>query len=124
MKIRMDFVTNSSSSSFILGVKGDLSREEILRLLKVPEDSVLRGMAEKFASIIYSGARKFDLDKKLKDYDCDDISELPTIYNVINKKSSFTFYEGTIWDDTDYTSAALCNMDFEYEDENFIFYKD
>jgi hypothetical protein len=81
-------------------------------------------MAEEFASIISSKSKKINLDEILKDYGYDDISELPKMYNIINKNNSFTFYEGTIWDDRDAISAALCNMDFDYEDENFIFYKD
>jgi hypothetical protein len=45
------------------------------------------------------------------------------MYNIIKKNNSFTFYEGTIWDDRYGISAALCNMNFDYEEESFIFFR-
>ena len=76
MKIRIDFVTNSSSSSFILGVKGELTKDKILNALKVPKDSLLKKVADEFASVIYNRAKKFDMDEKMEDYGCDNPSEL------------------------------------------------
>jgi hypothetical protein len=46
MKTRSGFVANSSSSSFIVAVKGDVNvRQEVLDSLKVPKDSPLYKMA-------------------------------------------------------------------------------
>lgn len=124
MKIRMDFVTNSSSSSFILGVKDELTKEKILNMMKVPEDSLLRGLADEFASIIYSNSSKFKLDEILEDYGCEDISELPDMYKKIIGNDEFIFYEGAVSDEISSIYSTLCHMDFDYEDENFIFYKE
>lgn len=124
MKIRMDFVTNSSSSSFILGVKDKLTKEKVLNMMKVPGDSPLRELAEEFAGIIYSNSSKFKLDEILEDYGCEDISELPDMYKKIIGNDEFVFYEGTVSDEINNVYSILCNMDFHYEDENFIFYKE
>lgn len=124
MKIRMDFVTNSSSSSFILGVKNKLTKEKILNMMKVPEDSLLRGLAEEFAGIIYSNSSKFKLNEVLEDYGCKDISELPDMYKKIIGNDEFVFYEGAVSDEVSSVYSILCHMDFHYEDENFIFYKE
>lgn len=120
----MDFVTNSSSSSFILGVKEELTKEKILDMLKVPEDSLVRGLAEEFACIIYSNSVKFNLDEILEDYGCEDISELPDMYKKVIDNDEFMFYEGAISDEVNSANSILCDMDFDYEDENFIFYKE
>jgi len=46
MKTRHGFVANSSSSSFIVAVKGKVNvRQEVLESLKVPKDSPLYKMA-------------------------------------------------------------------------------
>ena len=120
----MDFVTNSSSSSFILGVKDKLTKEKVLNMMKVPGDSPLRELAEEFAGIIYSNSSKFKLDEILEDYGCEDISELPDMYKKIIGNDEFVFYEGTVSDEINSVYSILCNMDFHYEDENFIFYKE
>lgn len=124
MKIRMDFVTNSSSSSFILGVKDKLTKEKILNMMNVPEDSLLRGLAEEFAGIIYSNSSKFKLNEILEDYGCEDVSELPDMYRKIIGNDKFIFYEGVVSDEINSIYNILCHMDFDYEDENVIFYKE
>lgn len=124
MKIRMDFVTNSSSSSFILGVKGELTKEKILNMLNMPEKSPLREVAEEIADSIYSSSGKFDLKQMLEDYGCEDASELPDVYKKAIENNKLVFYEGEIYDESNSVDSFLCDMAFDYEDENFIFYKE
>jgi hypothetical protein len=45
MKLRSDFVTNSSSTSFVIICNGELTLEKLRRLLGVEESSPLAGLA-------------------------------------------------------------------------------
>ena len=46
MKVRSGFVTNSSSTSFIIISKGELTQEVIRELLRIPEGSPLQPLAD------------------------------------------------------------------------------
>ena len=53
MKIRSGFVSNSSSSSFIIiGFKDELTKESVLEALKVDKNSPLHDFAEQLAKFI------------------------------------------------------------------------
>ncbi len=67
MKIRMDFVTNSSTSSYVVGVHGELTKEKVLEAIGVPEDSALYGLSKDLADLIVSGAEEYTKDDMLED---------------------------------------------------------
>jgi hypothetical protein len=66
MKVRAGFVSNSSSSSFIVCSENELNRKEVLKMLKIPEDSPLYQFATMFADYICK-ARELDYDDIIVD---------------------------------------------------------
>jgi len=81
MKIRQGFVSNSSSSSFVIGVKnGELSKEFFT---KGSEDSPFRSFIEDVAEYIINTANERTVEDIIDDYcDGDTIEELVENGNI------------------------------------------
>ena len=76
MKVRCGFVSNSSSSSFIVGTKVDLklvTSENMRSYLKLPTDSPISYMAEEILKCVKNHADLVEnVDEWIKDYYGDD----------------------------------------------------
>lgn len=57
MKIKNDFVTNSSSTSYLLSLKDSFSKESFLKAIGVEQESLLRDMLCKLYDAIESNKR-------------------------------------------------------------------
>lgn len=77
MKTRLGFVSNSSSSSFIVGVKGNLTfdKDSIVEALGVPKESLLRPFAEKLAHFIVENVELVTPESILDSYGYENFEE-------------------------------------------------
>ncbi len=111
-KTRSGFVSNSSSSSFIIAAKGELTKDAVLKALGVPEKSPLFSFADDIADVLMRA-------KPMKQLDLEDWGDDGTLAKLIKK--GMTIYEGDASDD-DYRSAEamLCNMTLHYNSPTLV----
>jgi len=126
MKIRQGFVSNSSSSSFVLAYNGEVedAQDKILELLGVPEDSLLYNFAVD-CSKVFSSAEELDVEdpyfkedkeKGWLSWEQEKALELREEYSVVLMGSVSNEGDGSAED-------ALVPMEFSHEDENFALHK-
>ena len=124
MKTRIGFVSNSSSSSFIIGVKGKLTKQKIINSFNIDKKSLLFGVAEQIARVMLSSTLMSK--KEYMEYNYyDDESELSSLEKEIYDRG-FNLYKGSASDEDSYCvgELVLCNLDLDYEDDNIILYKE
>lgn len=118
MKIRDGFVSNSSSSSFIVGVpEGKLpSTAEFIKLFGAEPGTIAAGLVKPFAEA-FSGASKWILDEFLDNYGVESVEEFkaenhgwtPECLKLYEK--GWSIYELSVAnDDGDAISGALYEM--------------
>ena len=134
MKIRQGFVSNSSSSSFMLGLPKNLTEKEKKDLVKdklcVSENSPLLSIAEKIASAVLD-SKLIDSEKKLlKECYCETIEELKEdyidLYESYKKcqEKNLNFYMGRASnEDYDPGELILCQMIWITDDKDFYMFK-
>ncbi len=121
MKFRNSFVSNSSSSSFILGVKGKLTVSKVMVAFKIPEDSPLYEFATNMANTLVGRSEKTSAKEYMEDR-C--LSEPPEIFEKIKEKG-LTAYTGYAEDQSgDAAETALCEMDIDFESDDFMIEKE
>jgi hypothetical protein len=75
MKSRHGFVSNSSSSSFLIITRESLTKEGLMGVFAVPKTSPLWAWAEDLADFIVQEAKPYDMELALEDYGS--LAELP-----------------------------------------------
>ncbi len=130
MKIRSCLVSNSSSSSFIIATKGELSedklKEVITQALKVPTDSPLYYLVDEFTSILSRGT-PYTLEELLDEMEYDKPGDAFRNNPILGKavKNGFdSFYYGSVGNEDGGAEEMLCNIGIQYEDDDIVIDKE
>ena len=125
MKIRDGFVTNSSSTNFLIISKKELTEEYLLEKLGFKQDSIIKDAGIQLANSILNsisyGLRWYDFDCKNPSYE--------DILKVFGKKSAekfkklknkgYKFYFGYTSSDEDYITCFMTCDYFVIDDKDF-----
>ena len=123
MKARAGFVSNSSTSSFIIGSKEPLTREFLKKMASVPEGSFLHGLVDDIIEIIVDSAGKpMTLEEYLEDRGMDE-DELDEDTKKIFDRGML-FYSGGFSSESDDIEVGLCNKKFDIDLDDFVFKQD
>lgn len=126
MKYRAGFVSNSSSSSFIIAVRGEekLNVESLVGLFQVPQTSPMYDIAVDMAQVMYNRSRMFDEKEILYQFGYDSIEDALESGNRHAKllTDGFTVYGGYASDEDGGIEAMLCNTAIDYESEDIVLY--
>ncbi len=117
MKIRSDFVTNSSGSSFVIAVKEELSKEKLYRIFRVSDDHPLKDIAD----TILAHAEKTTEEKLVEDHSY--AMKRDERYNDVLGKG-YIFYDGYVSDCSSPAESYLLNYDLTVPEEDFLFFSD
>ena len=126
MKYRAGFVSNSSSSSFIVAVKGDgkLDVDTLVGLFQVPQNSPLHKIAIDMAQVIIDRSHLYD-EKEIKyQFGYESLEEALREGNRHARLISdgFTVYSGYASDEDGGIEAMLCNTKINFESEDVVMY--
>ena len=129
MKIRNGFVSNSSTSSFVLGIKGVTLEEAFdeLESSEVANEGLFSGMVGEALSVLKGACNELNdkyVESELSYKNMDDfLGDRPQYYKDIKSLmlNGFTVYMGSLTDEGgEAMEALLCNTDLNYDSEHLV----
>lgn len=130
MKMRSDFVTNSSSTAFILIKRASLSREGIRRLMGLLDDSPLSPIADILFERLEQYGRPIDEvvreiterrggANEIGKYVMEEFSEEVARKVAAAKAAGVPVEMGKLSSDVDHIESFLCCESFELENDDY-----
>ncbi|MDR1084345.1 MAG: hypothetical protein LBP22_05650 [Deltaproteobacteria bacterium] len=128
MKIRQDFVTNSSSTSFLISLHGEFTQENFLKGLRLNPDFLLHPMFEEMFEIV--DRCKQDTDELMKSYSLESVEDFldrmsfnEETIEIFNSylAEKWKIYSGYFSDDCSPLEQYLCFSDFLVHNEDIFF---
>ncbi len=135
MKIRNGFVSNSSSSSFIVGLPKGMSdkkkRDFLLEKMDVNEDSFFFLAAKEIADCIIDSTPIKTIEDMMEDYGYDSVEDFtenyPSYADVFNRFGAYELdiFSGSASDDEYEIGAQLfCGMEWKLSTDDFFIDKE
>lgn len=131
MKIRAGFVSNSSSSSFIIGVpKGTELTEKMIKTalgIDLPEDNILKPLADEMVSILFNNSEITTIEDLADNwgYDVKEfLKEQKKSEEVKLIEKGFDIYTGSVSSEQYGFESAMCEMEFDYESDSIVIKKE
>ena len=131
MKVKSDFVTNSSSSSFIVLTKDFVELKAVKAILKelAGESKMLPDLPQQIADTITDSMEKITVKGLMDDYGYMDIDEFRGdngYYDVIFENPDYpNIFVGSVANDTgNEVETMLCEAEIDYKDNYIIIKKD
>lgn len=128
MKLRSGFISNSSSSSFIITSKEPLTVEYLIKMSKIDENFPLyKFIVNVFEVIVDCSMELKTVDDLLKNYCYSTVEELIED-RCLGKQEAINFFEkkhhlytGSFSSEDRSLEAGLCETDFDINTEDFYF---
>lgn len=123
MKIRRGYVSNSSSSSFIIALYDKkLSSDALLEAFQVSEESPLYVIAKEMAQVMTNKAQVYDEEEILYNFGYSSLDEAIKDGNkhAILLSKGFSVYGGYASDDDGGVEAMVCNTKINFESDTLV----
>lgn len=126
MKTRIGFVSNSSSSSFILAVKGKTLKQALQELDDYEKNGLFASIMGEIINTIESNSKLLNEESVSYEMGYDSLEEfyLSGEHNADKirelYRQGFKVYVGSFSDEDEPAEALLCNMDLNYKSPNLV----
>ena len=124
MKIRQGFVSNSSSSSFVIIAKPGIYsiEEEVKKAIITESNNFWYELSKEAAKILWNNANEITLQEIYEN--SDGHHELVNEKEMEYLRNGGNLFEGVISDEDGAIEAMLCGIGINYENNRIIIYKD